>query len=487
MASGIGYRYRRHPLSAVPRLLTDPGPSRRTVALGLTAWVAACARETGTQAGLPEPPIAFKEASVSIRSGSGVPPPDGWWKIFADPGLDDLVPRANRSNWTIKLAAARLAQARAAAHSSFALRMPRIGANLNASRQDGPLTNAAGTSGPLLVAAVNLSYEVDLFGRLARESQATRIDVAERQDLLRAAALLVQADTAETWFNLRALDAERAVVRGAAEAQAKSAALTRGMVNSGLAPELSLTRLLAESENIAAEALTLDRRRAELEHALSVLVGEPVSTFQIPTMDQTATPPVIPPGIPARVLARRPDVGAARQAMLAAMTRVDVARDSWLPNLTLTASGGFASPAVGTLLRAAAGATGVGALLAIPLFDGGQYRARVEGANATLDAAAATYAQNILEAIKDVEDQLSGLRLLAEQESVLKNANLAAQRTTALVASNYRNGLASQLELLDAQRTELRNRRQLLRTRAARFQASVGLIRALGGGWEATA
>jgi len=446
-----------------------------------------CAGEAKPPADLPEAPASFRETETSARSPTAVPPNDNWWKAFGDPVLDDLIERVNRRNWSIKLAAARLALARAAVRSSFASRMPRIGAYTNASRQDGPLTNAAGSSGPLYVIATNLSYEVDLFGRLARETQATQLDAAQRESLVRAATLLAQADTAEAYFNLRGVDAERAIVRGAAESQAKSAALMQGMVTSGLTPELALVRLRAEFESVASEALTLDRRRAELEHALSVLVGEPASTFRIVELRQDSTLPAIPPGIPARVLVRRPDVGAARLAMLAAMKRVGVAKDSWLPNLTLTALGGFASPAIGSLLTAAAGATGVGALLAIPLFDGGQYLARVEGANATLDAAAAEYAQKTLEAIKDVEDQLAGLRILTAQAAVLTNATEAARRTSALVESNYRNGVASQLELLDAQRTELRIERRALQVRAAQFQTSVGLIRALGGGWDSTA
>jgi multidrug efflux system outer membrane protein len=187
------------------------------------------------------------------------------------------------------------------------------------------------------------------------------------------------------------------------------------------------------------------------------------------------------------VLVRRPDVGAARQAMIAAQIRTGVARDSWLPTLSLTAFAGLASPALGSLVAASAAGSGLGALLALPIFDGGRYRATVARADANLDAAAAIYGQQILVAIKEVEDQLSALRLLAEQEAVLKSAVDAAARTEALVASNHRMGLASQLEVLDAERNALRDRRQALLVNAARFQATVGLVKALGGGWEVSA
>jgi multidrug efflux system outer membrane protein len=160
-----------------------------------------------------------------------------------------------------------------------------------------------------------------------------------------------------------------------------------------------------------------------------------------------------------------------------------VARDSWLPALTLNGFGGFAASALPALFAASAASSGVGALLSLPVIDGGKYQATVARARADRDLAAATYGQQILVAVKEVEDQLSALRLLAEQETVLHRATAASHRTSALVASNYADGLSSQLELLDAERGELRNRRQALRIRGARFQATVALVKALGGGW----
>jgi len=173
--------------------------------------------------------------------------------------------------------------------------------------------------------------------------------------------------------------------------------------------------------------------------------------------------------------------------MIAAQIRSGVAQDRWLPTLSLTAFGGYASPTLGSLFSAGAATSTLAALLSMPIFDGGRYLAGVAKANADLDAAAADYGQQILNAFKDVEDQLSALRLLARQEVVLKRATEAAIRTTTLVTSNYGDGLASQFELLDAQRNELRIRREALVVQAARFQATVGLIKALGGGWDASA
>jgi multidrug efflux system outer membrane protein len=190
--------------------------------------------------------------------------------------------------------------------------------------------------------------------------------------------------------------------------------------------------------------------------------------------------------VPAAVLARRPDVSAAQASLLAAQARLGIAQTAWFPNLSLTANGGYASPDLGDLFKWSTRAWGVGALLSLPIFDGGRRDAAVAGAAAQLDGAAAGYREQVLVAFRDVEDELAALRLLGEQAEAVGQAVDSASRATALSDSRYRNGLVSQLELLDAQRSELANRRQAVQVRAARFQATVGLVRALGGGWEAS-
>jgi multidrug efflux system outer membrane protein len=195
--------------------------------------------------------------------------------------------------------------------------------------------------------------------------------------------------------------------------------------------------------------------------------------------------PVIPAGVPSTVLARRPDISAAQRSMQAAQTRVGVAEAAWFPNLSLTAFGGYASPELGDLFKWSSRAWGIGALMSLPLFDGGRRKAGVQNAEAELDAALAGYREQVLVAFKDVEDQLSALRLLAEQAEAQTRAVSSATRATTLSDARYRNGYVSQLDLLDARRSELRNRRQALQVRSAQYQATVGLVRALGGDWSA--
>ncbi|HSV52447.1 MAG TPA: efflux transporter outer membrane subunit [Burkholderiaceae bacterium] len=408
-----------------------------------------------------------------------------WWKAFADPTLDGLVERAGLHNTSIHEAAARLAQARALLRNADADRLPQIGLGASAVRQAGANTQGGATPGTLTSAGANLSYELDLFGKLARASDAAALDAQGREALLQSTRLLVQADTAQTYLALRALDAERALVRETVSAHANTLRLTERRYQAGDIAELDVARVQTELASTESEALALDRRRAELEHALAVLVGEAASNFSLSVADWTTALPQIPAGIPGTVLARRPDVAAAQNAMLAAQARVGVAKTAWFPSVSLTAAGGFASPEISDLFKWSARAWSVGALLSLPIFDGGRREAGVQGAQAQLDAALASYRGQVLAAFRDVEDQLSTLRLLQDQSEAQGRAVGSASRATVLSDSRYRNGLVSQLELLDARRSELRNRRQALQVKATQYQATVGLVRALGGGWDA--
>jgi multidrug efflux system outer membrane protein len=370
---------------------------------------------------LPVIPAQFKEGDGrwTVAAPAEAQPRGEWWKAFSDPILEDLIARANSGNASIQVAAARLAQARALVRSTEADRAVQVDAGASASRLQGIVSGSSGPARNLFSAGANLSYEVDLFGRLARTTDAAVLDVQAREGLLQSARLLVQAEVAQTYLALRALDVERALVRSTVGAYRGTLTLTERRFRAGDVAELDVARARTEVAATEAEALALDRRRAELEHALAVLVGEVSSSFELRVADWNTALPVIPAGVPSTVLSRRPDVSAAQSTMLAAQTRVGVAKSAWFPRVALTGTGGCAS-----------------------------------------------------------------LRLLAEHSEAQSRAVDSASRSTALSDSRYRNGLVSQLELLDAQRSELRNRRAALQVRSAQYQATVGLVRALGGGWE---
>ncbi|MEF7614400.1 efflux transporter outer membrane subunit [Aquincola sp. MAHUQ-54] len=436
---------------------------------------------------LPATPAAFKETDGRwARATPAEAQPRGeWWKSFGDAELDRWVEQAAERNTSIQQAAARLAQARALARSADANRAPQVGVGAGVSRQAGANNN--GDVNTLATAGLTLSYELDLFGRLSQASQAAALDAQAREALLQSARLLVQAETAQTYLALRVLDAERELVRDTVLAYRDTLRLTERRQQAGDIAELDVARVRTEVAATESEALALDQRRAVLEHALAVLVGEAASSFEVAPQAWSASLPVIPPGVPSTVLQRRPDVSAAQRSMLAAQARVGVAQAAWFPSVSLTAQGGYASPEVGDLFRWSMRSWGIGALLSLPVFDGGRRQAGVDSARAELDGALAGYREQVLVAFKDVEDQLSTLRLLADQAEAQSRAVESATRATTLSNSRYRNGFVSQLDLLDAQRTELRNRRQALQVRAAQYQATVGLVRALGGGWNAGA
>ncbi len=407
---------------------------------------------------LPAAPASFKEGDGrwTVAAPAAAQPRGEWWKAFADRDLDDLMARADHGNTGIQVAAARLAQARAIARITDADRAPQLGIGGSVARVEGYVNGTGGPARNFGAVGANLGYEVDLFGKLARASDAAQLDAQARESLLQSTRLLVQAEVAQTYLALRALDVERALVRSTVVAYRDTLDLTERRFRAGDVAELDVARARTEVAATESDGIALERRRAELEHALAVLVGEVTAGFDVPVAEWKT------------------------------QQRVGVAKAAWFPDVSLTATGGYASPELGDLFKWSARAWGVGALLSLPIFDGGRRAAGVDNATAQLDESVARYREQVLVAFRDVEDQLSGLRLLAEQSQAQARAVESATRTTFLSDARYRNGFVSQLELLDARRSELRNRRQALQVKAAQYQATVGLVRALGGGWGET-
>lgn len=427
------------------------------------------------------------KASWTTAAPAEAQPRGEWWRAFADAELTALVERAATANTDVQTAAARLTEARALLRSADAQRLPQVGVGAGVARQAG--ANVANGLQPATLhqAGLNLSYEVDLFGRLSGASEAARQDAESRAALLQSTRLLVQADVAQTYLQLRSLQTEQQLVQQSLTAYRDTLRLIEKRYRAGDAAELDVARMQSEVSTTESDAIALERQQAVLTHALAVLVGDVATGFKLPDSKGEIALPVIPAGVPGTVLARRPDVSAAQANVLAAQARVGVAQAAWFPAITLTGNGGFASPDLGDLLKWSARSWGIGALLSLPIFDGGQRAAQEEGAKARLEAAVAAQRGQVLAAFRDVEDQLSSLRLLQGQANVLGTAVESAERATHLSDVRYRNGLVSQLELLDARRNELRNRRQALQVRTAQYTATVGLIRALGGGWSTDA
>ena len=431
----------------------------------------------------PEPPAEFKE-KWTLAAPAEAQPRGEWWKAFNDPVLDGLIERANRGNASVRVAAARLAQARALVRSTDADRSLQVGVGANAARMRGLQGGSAGPARSVFGTGADFSYEVDLFGRLSHATEAAKLDAQAQEGLLQSARLLVQASVAQSYLALRALDAERSLVQTTLSTYRETLGLTERRWRAGDVAELDVARAATEVASTESELLALERRRAELEHGLAVLIGETPSRFSLAEAEWSTALPQIPAGIPSTVLTRRPDVAAAQSTMLAAQSRVGVAKAAWFPNVALTGNAGYASSDLSDVFQWSSRAWLIGAIFSLPVLDGGRRKAGIENTSAQLDGAVAQYREQVLVAFKDVEDQLAALRLLSEQNEAQARAVSSASRSTALSGSRYRAGYVSQLELLDAQRSELRNRRQALQVRSDRYQSTVALVRALGGTWE---
>jgi multidrug efflux system outer membrane protein len=438
---------------------------------------------------LPAVPASFQMAQ---DKGATATAPSQWWKAFADPLLDELTERALAHNTSIQQAGASLAQARALLGRAQADRLPQLGASAGAARQGGDAARRDGVYGNSYTAGLNLSYEIDLIGRIARTRDAAELDAQAREALLQSTRLLVQANVAQSYFALRSLDEERQLMRETVAAYEDTLKLSLRRQAAGETAALDVERVRTELASTRSQALVLERSRAELAHALTLLVGDLPGSLpdslnvaevapSAPAWGQVL--PLVPAGVPSTVLERRPDVLAAQASLKAAQLRLGVAQNAWFPSLALTASGGGSSPELSELFKRSAGLWGINGLLSLPIFDGGRREAGVQGAAAQVDGAAASYREQVLLAFRDVEDQLSALQWLAAQSRVQGEAVASATRAVQLSDARYRHGEISQLELLDARRSELSLRRQALQVRVAQYQATVGLIKALGGGW----
>jgi multidrug efflux system outer membrane protein len=437
-------------------------------------------------ADLPKPAIPERfnaadryPAATVVAVGLG---DEAWWKIFNDPVLDNFVAKARRSNGSIYEAAARLEKSRALLRGAAAARNPQLGGGGTASQRTGALINEAGRGGGLINSGASLSYEIDLLGRLSKAKKAAGLDAAASADLLRHAQLLVEADTVQTYFEICALDEERSVLGKAADDQRATLRILEEREGHGLATRLAVNRARAEVATLRSDMDDLDRRRAGLLAGFALLMGEAPSDIAIP--GKLGTPPIIPADIPSAVIARRPDIQAGLRSVEAARARVGVAKVSWLPSLSLTGAQGFASPSLASLLSSATQNFGLGFLFSIPGLDGGRQKARVRSARADLSLASAEYGTQLLTALRDVDNQLSAVRILGDRAETLRSIADDDEVLATMLQSRYANGLISQLDYVDGLRVILDHRRTAVQVNIERYAATIGLIRALGGGWS---
>ncbi|HMA42379.1 MAG TPA: efflux transporter outer membrane subunit, partial [Gemmatimonadales bacterium] len=449
-------------------------------------------------------PAAFKEAQALAPQERGrwkVASPSEhlargeWWRVFDDSVLDTLEQQAAEANPGLKAAAARVVQARAVAGIARADRAPQVDVGFGPTRSRLSAVAAGlpeGAGVPTTTtwrALASVSYEVDLFGRVANSVSAAQSDAEGAQATYRSVLLALQADVATFYFALRQTDAELALLRDTVRLREESVQLLQRRFDAGDIGELDLARAKTELATTQSDAVGLERTRAEQEHALAVLLGKAPAAFTLAPAPVAGTaPPPIPPGLPSALLERRPDIAAAQRAMAAANARIGVARSAFFPSLVLTGNGGFESADLSDLFRWSSRTWLLGplfgTLLTQTVFDGGRRQANVERTRGALEESVADYRQRVLAAFGEVEDSLAALRVLAEQAGHQRQAIANSRRAVHISRSRYDAGLVNYLDVIDAQRSLLAAERQATQIQGAREASTVALVRALGGGWS---
>lgn len=468
----------------------------------LVLLLAGCAVGPAYEPPVAEAPKAFKEASLSPEAAQrwkAAQPADDiargkWWAVFGDAQLDALQEQAMEANQDLKAAAARVTQARALQSGARSEFFPRLDAGFGPTRQRASNASlglpADAPNGPTTLwrAQAGLSYEVDLFGRIASNVDAATADAQQSAALFHSLQLALQADVAQGYFLIRRLDAEQELYRATVELRGKTLDLVERRYAAGDISELDVARARSELASARSESLGVERLRAVAEHGLAILLGKAPSEFSIAPRPLQRVAVGIPAGLPSSLLERRPDIAAAERAMAAANSRVGMAQAAFFPRLNITGAFGYESSQLGDLLQWSSRSfllgPLVGTVLSLPIFDGGQRQAGVDRARARYEEDVARYRQTVLSAFREVEDGLSSLRILGEQSQVQDAAVTSAARAAQLAQVQYREGSVSYLEVIDADRMVLLQRRTAVQLDGLRAHAAVDLIRAIGGGWD---
>ena len=415
-----------------------------------------------------------------------------WWKRFGDAVLDDYEGRAAQANQDLAAALARLDASRALVRLARAAQMPRLDAGASAARTR-PSANQPGN--PLAGSdsynrfeiGITAQYELDLLGRVRDSLRAARADAQADAALFQSLLLAVETEVAQSYFLLRAADAELAVLADTVASRDSELRIFEQRFAAGDISAFDVERARTELATARGEVQALSRQRAQYEHALALLLGQAPADLNVAPATLATRVPQIPSGLPSALLERRPDIAAAELRMQAANARIGVARAAFYPILNLTADAGFTADTAGSLFKWASRSWALGplagSLLATPLFDGGRNKANLARAEAELDAEIASYRQTVLGAFREVEDQLVARRTLDEQSAMAAAAEQAATHALEIATTRFQAGASGYLDVLDARRAVISVRRQQQQLDGARAVSAIGLIKALGGGW----
>jgi multidrug efflux system outer membrane protein len=431
--------------------------------------------------------VGFKEAKGwAAATPLDQQPRGAWWQSFNDTLLNDLEARSEAASPTVAAAVARYNQAVALADRAGADRLPEVSVGPSLSRDrvsaGRPLTSGSASTYNDRTLGGSFDWEIDLWGRLRDAARAGRADQAASNADLASVRLSLHASIADTYFRLRGLDAEADLLKQTSKAYERAFELTDIRHSGGIASGLDTSRAQSQLSDAKAQLATIALDRATAEHQLAVLVGETPSTFSVPAATPDIEPYPIAAGFPSELLQRRPDIAAAERRVAAANERIGVARAAQYPVVTLGLSGGYQSTG-GNVISAANSFWALGPLALLgTVFDGGRRKDDIRNSRAIFAETAADYRSTVLGAFRDVEDGLASAHHLADAEREQDDAAHAAARTTDLALIRYRDGASDYLEVVVAQTASLVAQRAVLTLHTQRLQASVALIRALGGG-----
>jgi multidrug efflux system outer membrane protein len=418
--------------------------------------------------------------------------PAEWWTVFNDTTLNTLEARALRENPGVRAAAQRLLQAQAQLGVVRANQAPNLslGTSIGYSRSSaesaqGQALGGRAISGMDYQVGARLSYELDLWGRVRRVVEATDAQALAAQDDRDGVLLMLSSQVAQTYWQLRGMDAEMAILKNALATRQESNELVEARFNAGLSNELDVSRTRIERANAEADLHDVQRQRNNLEHALSTLVGAtPTAPLLALTDAVLPQPPVIPVGLPASLLAQRPDLASSVANLKAANAQIGVAEGAFYPSLSLTGNFGFASENLHTMTQGSARQFSAGPLsLSLPIFDGGRNKANLALAQARYDEAVANHETRLLTALREVEDALSDVQERSKQGDVQAFAQQAAARALVVAQARFDRGVSTYLDVTDAQRSSLQADRATAQIRTQRLLAAVAVARALGAGW----
>jgi NodT family efflux transporter outer membrane factor (OMF) lipoprotein len=430
-------------------------------------------------------PAAFKEAGPWQPAAPADTLARGpWWTLFNDPQLDALASQVQVNNQNVAVAVANYAAARASVEQQRAQLLPTVTLNTSADRSGGG--GSGGSAGKSYRLSIGGSWEPDVWGRLRAGVTGAQASAQASAADLASATLSAQGELAINYFNIREIDAERDLVDQTITGYERVRQITQNRFDAGIAARTDVLQAETQLAQARSDALGLERQRAQLEHAIAILLGRAPAEFTLAKAPWSVNVPDIPAGVPSTLLERRPDIAAAERRVAAANANIGIAQAAYYPNIGLSGSYGTGGPSLSDLFKVSNAVWSLGLSAGQILFNGGATRAAVASATAQQEAAAARYRQTVLTAFGDVEDQLSATRILAQQQVLRRQASDAANLVEQQILNRYKAGQVSYTEVVQAQATALSARRALAQSQADRQTTAVALIQSLGGGWTVT-